>query len=99
MLECLINHYTNGNKAKFAELIGAKPQTVSAWIVRDTFDAEQIYASCDGVSGDWLLSGGQGDMIRRHPQIVDTNPAVEKERIALSLELADVLKRIIELNK
>lgn len=39
MLECLINHYTNGNKAKFASMIGVNAQNVSAWIARETFDA------------------------------------------------------------
>ena len=64
MLECLINYYSNGNKAKFSALIGVKPQTVSAWISRNTFDAETLYANCKGVSADWLLSNGNGEMIR-----------------------------------
>ena len=44
MLECLINYYSDGNKAKFSAHIGVKPQTVSAWIARNTFDAEVLYA-------------------------------------------------------
>ena len=63
MLECLINYYTDGNKAKFSTHIGVKPQTVSAWLSRNTFDAEVIYEKCEGVSADWLLSG-KGDMIK-----------------------------------
>lgn len=64
MLECLINYYADGNKAKFSAQIGVKPQTVSAWISRNTFDAEALYANCKGISADWLLSYGEGDMIR-----------------------------------
>lgn len=64
MLECLINHYTDGNKARFASMIGVKPQTLSAWISRNTFDVEVIYKSCANISADWLLSGGAGDMLR-----------------------------------
>lgn len=64
MLECLINYYTDGNKAKFSAQIGVKPQTVSAWISRNTFDAEALYANCNGISADWLLSYGEGDMIK-----------------------------------
>ena len=64
MLESLINYYTDGNKAKFALMIGVKPQTLSAWISRNTFDVEAIYKSCMNISADWLLSGGVGDMLR-----------------------------------
>lgn len=64
MLESLINYYTDGNKAKFASMIGVKPQTLSAWITRNTFDVEVIYKSCANISADWLLSGGTGDMLR-----------------------------------
>lgn len=64
MLECLINYYADGNKAKFSAQIGVKPQTVSAWISRNTFDAEALYANCKGISADWLLSNGNGEMIK-----------------------------------
>lgn len=64
MLECLINYYADGNKAKFSAQIGVKPQTVSAWISRNTFDAEALYANCKDISADWLLSNGAGEMLR-----------------------------------
>lgn len=69
MIECLINMYTDGNKSKFAAKIGVKPQTISAWLARDTFDAELIYAKCENISADWLLSG-EGEMTKG-----DTNAA------------------------
>jgi len=62
MLENLINYYTEGNKARFASMLGVKAQNISAWIARNTFDAELIYSKCNGVSADWLLSG-QGEML------------------------------------
>ena len=61
MLEQVINHYTDGNKAKFANMLGVKPQTINTWLLRNTYDAELIYSKCDGISGDWLLSG-EGEM-------------------------------------
>ena len=64
MLERLITHFCNGNKAKFSLLLGVRPQTINTWIGRNTFDAELIYSKCEIVSGDWLLNGGQGDMLR-----------------------------------
>lgn len=102
MLECLINHYTNGNKAKFAELIGAKPQTISAWIVRETFDAEQIYAHCEGVSGDWLLSKGEGNMLSKDRQIVDASTNAEliqlcKQLVANYQQREDVMSKLVSM--
>lgn len=64
MLEELISHYTDGNKAKFANMLGVAPQTINTWIKRQSFDIELVYSKCEGLSGDWLLSGGEGDMLR-----------------------------------
>lgn len=64
MLEKLILYYTNGNKAKFAAMLGIKPQTLSMWLSRDSFDSELIFAKCDGVSAEWLMTG-EGEMLRR----------------------------------
>ncbi len=63
MLENLINYYTDGNKAKFAAMVGIKPQLLSNWLNRNTFDAEQLFANCKGVSAEWLLTGN-GDMLK-----------------------------------
>ena len=70
MLESLINFYTDGNQAKFAKKLGIPAQNISAWIKRDTFNAELIYEKCEGVSADWLLSG-KGEMLRTNQQNVD----------------------------
>lgn len=63
MLEGLIRHYTKGNKAQFAKLLGVSAQTISAWIARNTFDAELIYAKCRYVNSSWLLTG-EGAMLQ-----------------------------------
>lgn len=63
MLTQLINYYANGNKANFAAMVGIKPQLLSNWLKRNTFDAELLYKECKGVSADWLLSE-EGDMIQ-----------------------------------
>lgn len=62
MLEQLINYYTDGNKASFAAMIGIKPQLLSNWLKRNTFDAECVYRGCKNVSADWLLCG-EGEMV------------------------------------
>lgn len=86
MLEQLINHFTDGNKSKFANILEVKPQTINTWIVRNTFDAELIYSKCEGVSGDWLLSG-KGDMIK-------TN-SIHFEDVNVNGELLHLCKSLI----
>ena len=73
MLEGLIEHYTKGNKAQFAKLLGVSAQTISAWIARNTFDAELIYTKCRCANPSWLLTG-EGSMLQTTKQAEQTAP-------------------------
>ena len=80
MLEQLINYFTDGNKTKFAAQVGIKPQLVSTWLSRGTYDAEVLYAGCPEVSGDWLLSG-EGEMLKdKQNDMKNSNPLTDSER-------------------
>ena len=59
----LINHFADGNKTLFANKLGVKPQTISTWISRDTLDIDKIFANCDGLNAEWLLTG-DGNMLK-----------------------------------
>lgn len=63
ILENLINHYADGNKAKFGRLIGESPQTISAWLRRNTFNVSSIYKVFMDVNPHWLLTG-EGEMLK-----------------------------------
>ncbi len=76
LIEALVNHYSGGNKAKFAVMVGVKQQTINTWIGRDTFDVELLYSKCEGISGDWLLSGGKGEMLRSAKVISADNGSI-----------------------
>ncbi len=92
MLDMIINHFNDGNKAKFASRLGIKPQALSMWFTRNSFDAELIYSKCEGISGDWLLSG-KGEMLREF-HITNDN----EELIKLRAE-NEVLRELVGLKK
>lgn len=105
MLEQMINYLTDGNKSKFASILGVKPQTINSWITRGTFDAELIYAKCECISADWLLSG-EGDM-KKHIQNEDINcEGINSELLELCRSLVanyqqrdDVMHKLISMVK
>jgi hypothetical protein len=102
MLEQIINYYSGGNKSKFANMIGVKPQTINTWLLRGTFDIELIYSKCENLSGDWLLSG-EGDMLRAAPTAIangDSSVAVNNNTGNIYSSECDALKdRIILLER
>ena len=80
MILALIEHYSDGNKAQFANLLGITPQGLSTWIKRETFDIELIYSKCEHISADWLLTG-EGNMLKTNTSSADEAPCPdEKER-------------------
>lgn len=79
MVESLVKHYSNGSKAAFAERLGVKPQTIHSWISRSTFDSELIFAKCDLVSPEWLLTG-QGEMLRKVPAVASFDYSIQRNQ-------------------
>lgn len=80
MVNALIGHFTEGNKAKFAKMLGVSPQTISAWLARNTFDSELIYTKCRYLNADWLLTG-EGEMLKTSTSGADeASCPEEKER-------------------
>ena len=78
MLGAIIDYYTGGNKAKFSAILEVSPQTISAWMARNTFDSELIYTKCSDISAEWLLTG-KGTMLKNGnsslTDLVRTDPA------------------------
>lgn len=95
MVEQLINHYANGNKTKFAKLLGVSPQTISAWIARNTFDNELIYTKCVNVSPQWLLTG-KGEMLSSEPSATASPAQTPAQHDALVSKLLDTIKEQAE---
>ena len=60
-LEAIIKHYSDGKPSVFAKLIGVAPSTISSWLSRDTLDYDLLFAKCENLSSEWLLTG-RGEM-------------------------------------
>jgi phage repressor protein C with HTH and peptisase S24 domain len=71
-LEALIAHYSEGKPTRFAKHIGVAPSTISTWLARDTFDYDLLFAKCETVSPEWLLTGN-GPMLKTDASVVDKN--------------------------
>ena len=78
MVLALIEHYSNGNKAQFASLLGISPQGLSTWIKRESFDIELVFSKCEGLSAQWLLTG-EGDMFENNHQTKSEKNAESSE--------------------
>ena len=84
MILALIDHYSGGNKAQFANLLGISPQGLSTWLKRYTFDVELIFAKCEGVSAQWLLTG-TGDMINKQDKVeYSEHPNISQKNIPIA---------------
>lgn len=63
-LEAIIDYYSGGKPSVFAKQIGVAPSTISSWLSRDTMDYDLLFAKCEKLSSEWLLTG-QGDMMKQ----------------------------------
>lgn len=62
-LNSIIRFYSGGKPSVFAKFLGVAPSTISSWLTRDTFDYDLIFAKCENISPEWLLTG-RGEMIK-----------------------------------
>lgn len=77
-LEALIAHYSDGKPTRFAKHIGVAPSTISTWIARDSFDYDLLFAKCEMISPEWLLTG-KGPMLKTALQEAMTVEPVRSE--------------------
>ena len=80
-LEAIIKHYSDGKPSVFAKLIGVAPSTISSWLSRDTLDYDLLFAKCENLSSEWLLTG-RGEMINiQTATFNNTTTLPQKERL------------------
>ena len=89
ILSKIKNHYNFKTDADFARFLGIKPQVLSNWQNRNTFDAELIYTKCVDFNPEWLLTGN-GQMLKPNAQKTLTHtPDVSNESIDLENKYND----------
>lgn len=84
ILNEIIDEYADGKPSVFAKIIGVAPSTISSWLSRNTFDYDILFAKCEMISAEYLLSGS-GPMKKNsdHPISNQTDsrgsdPTIEK---------------------
>ena len=82
MILALIEHYSNGNKAQFASILGITPQGLSTWIKRESFDIELVFSKCEGISAQWLLTG-EGNMLANNQTKSDFFSEIDENSLDL----------------
>ncbi len=80
MLEAIITHFADGNKSQLARILNISPQAISTWLSRGTFDQELIYAKCENINPDWLLTG-RGSMLKSEGMPLMGDKKAEKEEV------------------
>ena len=86
----MISHYSNGNKALFARNIGVTAQAISTWLSRNTFDVDLIYAKCEHINPEWLLTGN-GSMLKSVDQNIITQIHKPTKYTEAILESQDII--------
>lgn len=66
-LNKIIAYYTDGKPSVFAKKLGVAPSTVSSWLARDTMDYDLIFAKCENISSNWLMTG-EGNMLNDYSE-------------------------------
>ena len=51
------SYYNFVSDSEFAKFLGIKPQTLSSWHTRNTFDIELLYSKCENINEEYLLTG------------------------------------------
>jgi len=73
ILNAIKKHYNFKTNTEFAVFLGIKPQTLSSWYTRGTIDYDLLYSKCVDIDGNWLLSGGEGEMLKKNVHVVDVD--------------------------
>jgi repressor LexA len=84
ILRDLKTHYGFKSDTDFAGFLEIKPQTLSSWYTRNTFDIDLLYAKCVNIDANYLLTG---------------SGSIEKRNVNEMLPIETVTKTVTFLDK
>ena len=76
----IIDFYSNGKPSVFARFLGVAPSTISSWLARDTFDSELLFAKCENLNPQWLISG-EGSMLVSENTTAELDSEVKNDAV------------------
>ena len=83
IINTIKEEYSFKKDAEFARFLDIKPQTLASWHSRNTFDIELLYAKCELIDGNFLLSG-KGNVLRNAS--ISNKESDVKSEIELEIE-------------
>ena len=72
ILNKIKSHLNLKSDTELANFLGIKPQVLSNWRARNTFDTELIYTKCVDIDANWLLTG-EGEMLKSETTKTETS--------------------------
>ncbi|MDL2141200.1 helix-turn-helix domain-containing protein [Flavobacterium tructae] len=98
ILSKLKNFYSFKKDSDFARFLEIKPQTLASWYSRGTFDIELLYAKCNEISAQFLLTGA-GEMLRVSPESNNSDEKIKEleDRIEFYKEKIEFVERKLQL--
>ena len=88
----IIEKYAEGNKSKFARMIGVSHQNIDAWLRRNSFNVELISTKCRNINPLYVMTG-EGEML-----LTSSEPSVQPSTALESL-LQQMQQEVAENNK
>jgi hypothetical protein len=81
--------------AQLSHFLGVKPNTISTWKARNSIDIDIVFAKCEDLNMDWLLTG-KGAMLRevsadKPPAAPAAAPATMPEQVPAVAALKEII--------
>lgn len=96
ILNKIKSSYGLKSDAEFARFLGIAPTTLSSWYKRNTMDYDLVYSKCEGLIGDFLLSG-KGEIRKTPGTRVEPSQFSDTEREGYFKEIMALQKKVIQL--
>ncbi|MFV0366501.1 MAG: helix-turn-helix domain-containing protein [Mangrovibacterium sp.] len=73
ILDRIKAHLNISNNSDFARFLDVKPNVITNWYSRNTFNVELIHTKCVNVDANWLLTG-KGNMLIKDEKLIKEEP-------------------------